>query len=354
LSKKTTLHENHRNLKAKFVSFAGWEMPLYYKGIHQEVAAVRKSLGLFDVSHMGRIAITGPDTLSFLEHLSTNTVIDKPFGRAFYTVFCNEKGHAIDDLLVYLIDAKNAFIVINASNRAKDLAHINQQSRHYDVMIQDHFEDEGIISLQGPLVNEVLRDLPSLAPFQFTTHEGGVIVSRTGYTGEDGYEFYGPNLFIKSLWNQLLEKGAQFGIEPCGLGARDILRLEMGYALYGHELSESINPLESVAKWTVHLDAHDFLGKEEMLHEHLRFPVALIGLEKIPAREGYSIFYQGKEIGVITSGAFSPTLNKPIALGLVTEKLPLYMVVDVQIRSVNHPFEVVQLPFVNTPPKRST
>ena len=347
MPKKTSLFEKHQDLKARFVSFAGWQMPLYYKGIHSEVSAVRNTGGLFDVSHMARITIRGDDTLPFLEHLSTNSVIDKPFGKAFYTVFCNEQGGAVDDLLVYLISPKLAFIVVNAANREKDYLHLLSQCKPYSVWIEPHFEDEGILSLQGPNSHEIVRDYAYLKPFEFVWLEGGVFISRTGYTGERGYEFYGPKNTINHLWDRLLKSGSHFGIEPCGLAARDILRLEMGYALYGHELSETIDPLESVARFAVKMDAHEFLGKQAMQSAtNLRVPIAIAGMENIPAREGYLILHQGHVIGKVTSGGFSPTLNRPIALGLVERSLPEKAHVDVLIRSSSHPFEIVKLPFI--------
>lgn len=351
--KQTPLYENHRLLNAKFVSFAGWQMPLYYKGIHKEVLSVRSNLGLFDVSHMGRVSIRGKDTLPYLEHLSANTVLDKPFKKAFYTVFCNRMGRVIDDLLVYLEDQEHAFIVVNASTRESDLRHLKRESAHFAVHIEPRYENEGIISLQGPKSHEILRGVPSLSPFEFAPWEKGITISRTGYTGEEGYEFFGPAPLIKALWNMLLEKGKPLGLEPCGLGARDILRLEMGYALYGHELSETIYPQESVAAWTVKLDAHDFVGKKGLIEAenegHLRHPIALLGMEQIPAREGYPIFFHNNQIGKVTSGAFSPTLNRPIALGMIQELLPEKERVDVLIRNSYHPFEIVKLPFIKRP-----
>lgn len=319
-------------------------MPLYYQGIFREVEAVRKKVGLFDVSHMGRIFISGPDTLPLLEHLSTNTVLDKPLGKAFYTVFCNDDGYALDDLLVYLIDTASAFIVVNASNREKILNHVKKESIYFSVQIEEHYSNEGILSLQGPKSHEILRGVPPLSPFQFAHWQKGILIARTGYTGEDGYEFFGSAPLIKALWNQLIDKGAV----PCGLGARDILRLEVGYSLFGHELSESIYPLESFAAWTVKMDAHDFIGKEALMRaHHMRTPIALVGIENIPAREGYPILFHKRNIGQITSGAFSPTLSRPIALGLVTEPLLEKERVDVSIRSRLYPFEIVKLPFIN-------
>jgi aminomethyltransferase len=335
LKMKTPLFDEHVRLGAKIVPFAGWDMPLQYRGIAQEVEAVRKRAGLFDVSHMGRISLHGQDALPFLDFLSANRILGKALSKAVYTVFCDETGGCIDDLLVYIIDPSHAFIVGNAANRQTDLAHLQKYARGYRVEIQDHFETDGILSLQGPLSAQIFPEAASLRRMHFM-QKGALIISRTGYTGEDGFEFYGPNEEIKKLWSAL-------PAEPCGLGARDVLRLEMGYALYGHELSTSINPLESVAAWSVKMD-HYFLGKEAL--EKKKEPIALIGASKIPAREGYPIYYQNNQIGQITSGTFSPTLQKAIALGLV--KNGPYDSVDVLIRGSLYPFSVASLPFIKT------
>lgn len=330
---KTALYDEHLQLGAKMTSFAGWEMPLQYRGIPHEVEAVRKRAGKFDVSHMGRISVVGKDALVFLDFLSANHILGKTPGSSIYTIFCNEKGECLDDLLVYIVDDSHAFIVSNAANREADLEHLQRHAKNYDVKIHDHFETDGILSLQGPLSADLFPEAASLKKKHFM-QKGPLIISRTGYTGEDGFEFYGPNIEIVKLW-----KGLE--AEPCGLGARDVLRLEMGYALYGHELSRDISPLESVAAWSVKMD-HDFLGKEAL--NKTREPIALIGESNIPAREGYPIFYQGKEVGKVTSGTFSPTLQKPIALGLVDQ---IHDSVDVLIRGKHYPFHMIKLPFLS-------
>lgn len=329
---KTPLFDQHVELGAKMIPFAGWEMPLQYRrGIAHEVEAVRKRAGKFDVSHMGRISIQGEDTLSFLDFLSVNRILGKAPGASVYTVFCNEAGQAVDDLLVYIVDSSHAFIVCNAANREVDLEHLKNHVSNYRVKIHPHFE-EGILSLQGPLSSELFSEAALLPKMHFM-QKGALIVSRTGYTGEDGFEFYGPTDEIKKLWEAL-------PAEPCGLGSRDVLRLEMGYALYGHELSKEIGPLESVAAWAVKLD-HEFLGKSAL--KKSRKPIALVGTSNIPAREGYPIFHQEKQIGKITSGTFSPTLQKPIALGIVDDTYPS---VDVLIRGKHYSFLATTLPFV--------
>lgn len=343
---KTALYENHQREGAKFFTFAGFEMPLQYKGVLQEYNAVRHHVGLFDVSHMGRIDISGKDTLKFLDFLSTNTILNKPVDHAVYTVLCNEEGFSLDDVLIYLLNETSAFIVANASNREKDLEHIRNVALGYEVEVKDRFNDTGILALQGPKSGEILHSLfpkvPPLNPLQVYPQKN-LILSRTGYTGEEGYEFFGSHEEIKDLWEKFLNLGAQ----PCGLAVRDVLRLEMGYALYGHELSEKISPLESVASWTVKLNEHDFLGKKGLSSfEHKQFPVGLIGKEGAIAREGAPIYLSQKEIGKVTSGTFSPTLQKPIALGLIDQKLPLHSEVFVEIRKSLHPFEVVKWPFL--------
>jgi aminomethyltransferase len=352
---KTALNENHRKNGAKFFSFAGWEMPLQFRGIFQETKAVRTSAGLFDVSHMGRIDIAGKDTLSFLDHLSSNSVLDKPFGKAFYTVLCNESGGAVDDLLIFLISETQAFTIANAINREQDLNHLKEVGKAFQVEITPRYASDGILSLQGPLsrqiLERVLRNAPKLSHMEFRElPEYKIILSRTGYTGEDGYEIFAPHAEIVSLWEKLLEVGRPDKLEPCGLGARDLLRLEMGYALYGHELSPAISPIESVAQWVVKLKDHNFLGKAAIeklaMSGKQRYPVALSALHGIPAREGYPLFSDQLKIGHITSGSFSPTLRKPIALGLIDRFCNDNQSIEVEIRQNRYPFQVVHLPFI--------
>lgn len=347
---RTPLYDKHLALGAKIVPFASFEMPLHYGSIIKEYEAVRKAVGVFDVSHMGRIECSGNDALEFLQSLSTNSL--KPAHKNFakYTILCDQLGHAIDDLIVYIDSDEKAFVVANSSNRIKVLEHLQEHRREWNVSIVPKFEEEGILSLQGRALNPLLFDfIPPLERFQFQEvlfEHHPVLVAKTGYTGEEGYEFFAPTEVLNLLWEKIVAKA-----QPCGLGARDLLRLEMGYALYGHELSPSINPIESVSAFAVKMDDHEFVGKkatEKLIRSgKARHAIGLKGKEKAIAREGYPIFDEAKEIGTITSGSFSPLLNTPIALALIKEKKEVGDTLFVKIREELYPFEVVKPPFIN-------
>lgn len=351
---KTALFETHRDLGAKMIDFCGWQMPVQYKGIIHEHQAVRSNIGLFDLSHMGRIVIEGLEAETLLDLLSTNTVTGKPDGTATYTVWCNESGMAIDDLLIYKVSKTEFFIVVNAANREKDLAHLLHYSTSHDVNIYDRYHEDGILAVQGP---KSLQFLSSLFPevehlphmhFISLPYEGeNIIISRTGYTGEAGFEIYASNPIIVSLWHFLLDKGRPYGIEPIGLGARDTLRLEMGFALYGHELNETIMPHESVSAWTIKWNKPQFLGKKALqshTNQHRQEYGVILKGQGI-AREGYAVLQNGKTIGKVTSGTLSPTLNQAIAIILVDRTLGEGDRIDIQIRDNRCPAEVVKLPF---------
>lgn len=353
---RTALFDKHRAHGAKMVEFCGWEMPIQYSGIIEEHKKVRESAGLFDVSHMGRIDIVGLDAERFLDYLSTNVIAGKKDLSCTYTVWCRRDGSSIDDVLVFRKNAQSFFIVVNAGNREKDLAHLKNEAASYNVAILPHFDDQGILAIQGP---QALKIIPRLFPaakdlkpmtFAITSFEGKeVIVSRTGYTGSPGFETYASNTTTTRLWDSLLKNSDEGTIAPVGLGARDTLRLEMGYALYGHELSDTIAASESVAAWTVKM-SHDFLGKRALLDldqqakKRMEYGLVLQGAGV--AREGYPIFSNGQEIGKVTSGTFSPTLNKGIAIALVSTQLTIGDAVEIQIRSQRVKAVVASLPFV--------
>lgn len=353
---KTALHEQHLALGAKIVEFSGWEMPLYYQGILHEHLVVRNQVGVFDVSHMGRVLVAGPDAEKFVDFISTNEILHKEPLSVTYTVMCQTEGGAVDDLLVYKVDAEHFFLVVNAANRAKDLQHLRQMAKAFQVVIKECFEGEGILAVQGPYADQLVADIfPSAAavrqmhfviiPFQ----NSELVLSRTGYTGEGGFELYAPNEIITYLWTELLKRGKKWGVEPIGLGARDTLRLEMGYALYGHELSEVIAPTESVAAWAVKLRKGNFLGKEalEVLHTsgHQRKEYGVVLLDKGIARQGYSVLKGDREIGQVTSGGYSPSLQQGIALILVQEQLEEGEEISICIRQNRVQAKVVKLPF---------
>lgn len=353
---RTGLYSEHLALGAKMVSFAGWEMPLYYEGVIAEHRAVRQQAGVFDVSHMGRIAIEGTDAEEFLDELSVSSIRGKQNGTAIYTVWCAEDGMAVDDLIVYKVSPTYFFAVVNASNRQKDLNHLLHCSSGFRVTIREQFE-EGILALQGPvskaLAATLFPDAAALPKMRFTSfHEAGEqgFLSATGYTGEEGFEFYAPMPAIVSLWRRLLHLGWKQGVRPVGLGARDTLRLEMGYALYGHELSDSISPAESVSRWTIDWNKPKFVGKEALARFQEgggRREYGIVLSDRAIAREGYPVFKDGMPIGRVTSGTLSPCLNRPIAIILVDAKLEFEETVEVEIRGRKSGAQVVKLPFLD-------
>lgn len=358
---QTALLEAHRTLGAKIVDFCGWQMPVQYKGVIHEHQTVRSHVGIFDVSHMGRILVEGLDAEVLLDFLSTNSIRGKNDGTATYTVWCAENGTVVDDLIIYRVSQTQFFIIVNAGNREKDLAHLLHYSKGCDVTINDRFYQEGILALQGPkaitLISQLFPEVIALKPMHFfsSSYKGqSIILSHTGYTGENGVEMFAKNELIVELWNDLLEKGHPFGIEPIGLAARDTLRLEKGYALYGHELSDSILPIESVSAWTIKWDKSDFLGKQALdsirATEKYRHEYGIILKDKGIAREGYLVFQNEKQIGIVTSGTLSPTLNKAIAIVLVEKKLKEGDSVEVKIRQNLSSAQVVNLPFYSQPP----
>lgn len=325
--KRTPIYNRHIELGAKMVDFHDWLMPLQYKGIIQEHLAVRSNVGIFDVSHMGEIEIKGKDAYNFLQYLITNNLDKIGPGRAIYTHMCYENGGIVDDLIVYMFSKEHFILVVNASNIEKDF----NWMRKYSADIKDISSDIALISLQGPRACGVLvrlgglgESLSDLKRFYFQKF-GGIIVSRTGYTGEDGFE-----LFIdwdRGLW--LWDELMKFKPEPVGLGARDTLRLEKGYPLYGNDIDETTTPIEAGLMWAVDLKK-DFIGREALLkHKSQRRLVRLEMKDQGIPRQGCAILYEGKKVGNITSGTYSPSLGKGIAMGYVDGD---YKVVDIDIR----------------------
>jgi len=305
-------------------AFAGWEMPLFYRSAIHEHKAVREWMGLFDLSHMQRIRIEGEGARALLEYLSTT-----PLTHAVtYTTWCQPDGGTLDDLLVYRLDDTHWFVVANASNREKDLSHLLSYAPHFKNVKVTPCE-EVILALQGP--QAIQRP-----PMQIWEKEG-VLFSSTGYTGAGGIELYASPEKGVQLWEKYLTKGA----EPCGLVARDSLRLEMGYALYGHELSSTISPLESVAAWTVHLEK-SFLGKEALFKQ--RTACGAVLEEGIPRAE-CPVWFQGQKIGEVTSGGYSPRLEKGIALLLLVGEI--HSQVEIEIRGRKIPANILTPPFIS-------
>lgn len=358
--KRTPLYDEHRALGARLVEFSGWEMPVQYSGILEEHRAVRERAGLFDVSHMGEFRVEGPGALDFLQGLVPNNVSRLGDGQALYTQICNEQGGTLDDLLIYRLGDERYMAVVNAGTMEGDWNWFTKQAAgSSDVALTNVSDQTGLIALQGPRALEILQpltetDLSAITYYHFV--EGSVsgiscLISRTGYTGEDGFELYCASGDVVALWRKLLEAGAAYGLLPAGLGARDTLRLEAGYCLYGHELSDEITPLEAGLGWTVKLNkADDFIGKQALVDEKrdgLRRKLVGIELRErgIP-RAGYPILRDGQQIGEVTSGTMCPTLGHAAALGFVppSDATP-GTELAVEIRGKAIPAVVTPLPF---------
>ncbi len=328
-SEHTPLHDIHIELGARMVPYAGWAMPLSYRGITLEHQAVRERAGLFDVSHMGRFEVRGPGALKAVDHLVTNSIEAALDGRATYTCCCRPDGGILDDLIVYRRGPESVWVVCNASNRDKIVGHF-QRGLGGGLPLSDLQPDTFLLALQGPRAWDILaavkgdwaRSLPRMGFADGQLAGIPVTVAKTGYTGEVGVEILGPKTRAVELYRALQSEGSRLGLEPIGLGARDTLRLEARLSLYGHEIDESIHPFEAGLGWTVKLEAGTFVG-QDALREHKRrgWPRTLVGLEMIGrgiARAGYPVLDgANRPVGHITSGGPSPTLGKNIALAYV-------------------------------------
>lgn len=348
--KKTPLYDSHLALKAKMVPFAGFIMPVQYSGIRQEHEAVRKTAGLFDVSHMGNFFVTGKGARGFLQRAAVNNVDKLKDLDVQYSALCYPNGTVVDDILVYRIGPDTFKLVVNASNIDKDFAWLEGLRREDpegdNVILRDASAELGILSLQGPRALDVARKVMEADPESIPTYKAGrgkvlgvdTLYSRTGYTGEDGFEFFPENNELPGLWNRLLEAGSAYGMLPIGLGARDTLRLEAGYSLYGHELTDKTNLIEAGLSWITDFTKGDFAGRAALEPKTRpggmeRKVVGLELLELAIPREGCVVESGGKEIGVVTSGTMSPTLNKGIAMAFVNPDFAgIGTEVDVRIR----------------------
>ncbi len=356
--KRTPLYEQHLALGARLVEFGGWEMPVQYSSILDEHRAVRTRAGLFDVSHMGEFKIEGNDALAFLQHLVPNDVSRLAIHQALYTQLCLPNGDTIDDLIIYHLADNHYMMVVNAANIDKDFAWVQQEAKNFDVQITNQSDTTALLALQGPEAQSILQPLTEVdlsAILYYDCAPGMVdgincIISRTGYTGEDGFELYCAPVDAPKLWNTLLAAGKERGLLPAGLGARDTLRLEAGYCLYGHELDEQTNPLEARLGWTVKLDKGEFIGRNALVkvkEEGLKRK--LIGVEMSErgiCRGGYAVYEDDQQIGALTSGAPSPTLNKNIGMGYVeTSHAIVGKTVHIDIRGKRTAAQIVALPF---------
>jgi aminomethyltransferase len=359
----TPLHARHLELGARMVPFAGWEMPVQYASIIEEHRTVRSSVGLFDLSHMGEVQVTGSEALAFTRYAVVSDPGALEPGQAQYSMLCEESGGIIDDLIVYRTD-DGYLIVCNASNRDAVVAHLEtlRQRGDFDAMIEDRSDRTALIAPQGPNAAELLAgltdlDLASLGYYR--SLRGAVagvdcLVARTGYTGEDGFELFCDARRAVQVWDALLEAGEDLGIKPCGLGSRDTLRLEAGMPLYGNELGRDVNPYEANLGRVVKLDKGEFVGRAALASVQQSGParklVGLVMRDNAIARHGYAVKVDGTDAGAVTSGTASPTLGEPIAMAyLPVEAAAVGREVEVVVRERPHPAEQVKLPFYKRP-----
>lgn len=325
MDKKTCLHDKHVALGANMVPFGGFDMPLYYSDITTEHMAVRQAVGVFDVSHMGEVRVTGPEAEKFVQHIFTNDVAGAEYGKIFYGMMLYPHGGTVDDLLVYKMGENDFLLVINAANIDKDYAWISEQIKGFDAVADNQSDYYGQLAIQGPGAEALMTPVLGLECTELTFYTfkeievngETVIVSRTGYTGEDGFEVYGSHDFIRQAWDKLIAAGVQ----PCGLGCRDTLRFEVGLPLYGDELTDDISPVMAALSMFVKLDKPEFIGRDacaEQKENGIKQKVVGIELQDkgIP-RHGYPVCAEGKEIGYVTTGYKSPSTGKCVCMALI-------------------------------------
>jgi aminomethyltransferase len=352
--KVTPLNSVHRQARAKMVDFGGWDMPVQYSGVLDEHKTVRTAVGLFDVSHMGEIEVRGPEALNLVDYVSTNNAAKLKVGQAHYSGLLYEHGGFVDDILVHKVDEDHFFICVNASNQEKDFDHINLMNRH-KATVEYASERYAQIAIQGPKALPTLQKLTH-TPLEIISYywfrdaevDGQFArIARTGYTGEDGFEIYVAPERAEAIWDKLLDAGQEFGIKPCGLGARNTLRLEAKMALYGHEIGPSISPLEADLAWIVKFDKPEFVGRaalEKQKAEGVKRTLA--GFEMVGrgiGRDGYEVYVDGNAAGWVTSGGPSPTTGKNIGLCILSkEAAQVGRTIQIMIR--NQPVDAVIVP----------
>ncbi len=346
--KQTPLYDRHVALGAKMIPFAGWMMPVQYTGIKDEHQQVRTAAGLFDLGHMGQVDVTGPDALNFLQSITTNNVAALEPGEAQYSMLPTPEGGVIDDIFIYRhLEGDGYFVCINASNRDKDVAWMHEQRAarsDLDVTVKDISDETGMLAIQGPKAVEIVQRLSDTDLSQTGRNHwikatvAGIelMLARTGYTGEDGFEFYGPVERVVELWDALMKEGEADGLKPIGLGARDTLRLEARMPLYGNELSSEITPLEAGLGWAVKLDKGPFIGREPLAWQKEKgVPRKAVGFRLLErggsARSHYDVEVDGRKVGFVTSGAMSPSLGENIGLALI----------DADVAGVGKPLDII-------------
>ena len=358
--KATYLHEKHVELGAKMVDFAGWDMPVQYTSIIEEHKNVRENVGLFDVSHMGEVYVTGRDAQEFLNHLVPQDITKLVDGKAVYCQLPNRQGGLIDDLIIYKLNINTYLVICNASRVDEDVNWMSLNQRGYDVAIDNQSHNLSLIAVQGPKAIDLLHKIGYKADQESFTiildkllNNIPMWISRTGYTGEDGFELLVINEYAEYLWDTLLEKGKEFHVMPIGLGARDTLRLESALPLYGNDLDENTTPVEAGLSWSIPKDKMEDYNGKKVIMDQLKNGTQkkLIGLkmlDKSIARHEYEVYFKGEKVGVVTSGGVSPVLNANIAMAYVKniEKICIGATVQVMIREKLHDAEVVKRPFI--------
>lgn len=347
---KTHLYGEHVKLGAKIVPFAGWDMPVQYSSVKEEVLAVRQNVGVFDVSHMGEFFVEGDDAEAFVDSIVTNDILSAEIGKAIYSPLCREDGTVIDDLIVYKLAIGRILICVNASNIEKDFSWIKSKHIGHSCKLSNRSDDFSLLALQGPksyqILKSIILDLPDLAYYSVLEtyyQESRVIVARTGYTGEDGFEIFGSHEAIKNLW----EKFQVLNVTPCGLAARDVLRLEVCYPLYGHELNDETNPYDAGLGWTVKEAKPHFIGKVSLREKKSTYKLVRLILEKGIPREGYQVLNSNNEtIGTVTSGTMSVMLNKGIAFARIEKnKIPTDGIFLIDIRQKTYAAQIITKSF---------
>ncbi|OXS66471.1 glycine cleavage system protein T [Lysinibacillus sp. KCTC 33748] len=357
--KRTPLFEEYAKHGGKTIDFGGWELPVQFSSIKEEHDAVRNRAGLFDVSHMGEILVTGPNSLEFLQNLLTNDISKIAVGQAQYNAMCYEDGGVVDDLLTYKLADNHYLLCVNAANIEKDYDWMMENQHQYDVTIDNQSEAYAQIALQGPLAEEVLQtltdtDLQTIKYFRFQAdvevagHKA--LVSRSGYTGEDGFELYGSPEDIKALWGKILEAGKDKGVVPAGLGCRDTLRFEAGLPLYGQELSATISPLEAGIGFAVKLNKEGFNGHEALVaQKETGLSRKIVGIEMIDKgipRHGYKVLKDGKEIGEVTTGTQLPSSKRNVGHALIDSQFAtIGTELEIEIRGKHLKVVTVETPF---------
>lgn len=345
--KRTALNNAHKVLGGKLIDFAGWELPVQYEGIIEEHEAVRNAAGIFDVSHMGEVEVTGEEAFQFIQNLVTNDLNKIGDNNVLYSLMCYENGGVVDDLLIYRFGQNDFLLVVNASNVDKDYEWMVKNSKSFKVNLKNISSEVSEVAIQGPKAQEILQKLTdtNLDEIKFFCCKKDVVVnsvkclvSRTGYTGEDGFEVYTKNDQIEKVWDKLINTGSEFGLKPAGLGARDTLRFEACLPLYGNEISQDITPIEAGLSFFVTLGKDNFIGKDVLVKQKAEGPkrklMGFVMEDRGIPRHGYTVMKGGEEIGFVTTGYHSPTLKENIGLALIkTEYAVLGEEIQVVIRN---------------------